>query len=324
MTKTSIFFAIMFFLADICAAAQSDNIQLMLLTGRSSKAHSWQATTKAVQQHLADAGIFSVDTYTASPAGEPLDDFDPDWEAYDSIVMIYEGEEWPEAVQKKFEKYMKKGGGLVLVHAADNAFPQWREFNKMIGVGGWGSSDFHLPPLSLADNPAKKDNRDERWGPRVYWQHGQAVRDASPGKASHPPRQQFIVTVRDYSHPVTRGLPEMWLHMDDEIYSNLRGPAKNMHILATAFANPALGKPSPYNEPIIFTVRYGKGRVFHMTLGHVGRKQDHTVPAVNDVAFITLLQRGAEWSATGEVTQAVPKDFPNVYKGALREPATEK
>jgi hypothetical protein len=35
-----------------------------------------------------------------------------------------------------------------------------------------------------------------------------------------------------------------------------------------------------------------------------------TIWALSDVGFMTIFQRGAEWAATGRVTQPVPKDFP--------------
>ena len=54
------------------------------------------------------------------------------------------------------------------------------------------------------------------------------------------------------------------------------------------------------------------GRVFHTTLGH-GPKQ------LGSVAFIATFQRGAEWAATGRVTQKVPDDFPTPDKPSIRE-----
>ena len=51
-------------------------------------------------------------------------------------------------------------------------------------------------------------------------------------------------------------------------------------------------------------IKYGEGRVFHTTLGHA----DYSM---NCVGFVTTLLRGTEWAATGEVTIAVPEDFPS-------------
>jgi hypothetical protein len=36
------------------------------------------------------------------------------------------------------------------------------------------------------------------------------------------------------------------------------------------------------------------------------------------VGFITTLQRGAEWAASGKVTQKIPSDFPDVDEVSKR------
>jgi type 1 glutamine amidotransferase len=81
-------------------------------------------------------------------------------------------------------------------------------------------------------------------------------------------------------------------------------------LLATAFSEPATGGTGEH-EPILLTVRYGKGRIFHTMLGH-------DLEAMRCVGFITTLQRGAEWAASGKVTQAVPRDFPTASKVSIR------
>ena len=116
-----------------------------------------------------------------------------------------------------------------------------------------------------------------------------------------------------------QGLPLEWLHTKDELYDRLRGPAINMTVLATAFSDKEKNGP-PWNEkvdgtgrhePMLFTVDYGKGRVFHTTLGHM----DYSMECVG---FITTLQRGAEWAATGSVSQSIPEDFPSAEKTSSR------
>ena len=98
------------------------------------------------------------------------------------------------------------------------------------------------------------------------------------------------------------------MHARDELYSELRGPAENMTVLSTAFADTAYGGTG-LHEPILMTINYGKGRVFHTALGHAGSPGNN--PAMECVGFIVTLQRGAEWAATGDVTQQVPEEFPH-------------
>jgi type 1 glutamine amidotransferase len=102
------------------------------------------------------------------------------------------------------------------------------------------------------------------------------------------------------------------MHAQDELYDRLRGPALNMTILATAFADPMQGG-SGRHEPMIMTVEYGKGRVFHTPMGHA----DYSMECVG---FIAVFVRGTEWAATGAVTQQkLPDDFPAADKPSQRK-----
>jgi type 1 glutamine amidotransferase len=188
----------------------------------------------------------------------------------------------------------------VVVHASNNPFPKWKEFNEIVGLGGWGG-------------------RNEKDGPMVRWRNGKVVYDFMPGPAgSHGLQHEFVITNRDTTHPITAGLPKKWIHGKDEMYSKLRGPAINLTLLATAYSDPAKKNGTGEHEPILFTVRYGKGRIFQTVLGHIGPKDETTVPALDCVGFIATFQRGAQWAATGKVSQRVPKDFPTAEKVSLR------
>jgi uncharacterized protein len=120
-----------------------------------------------------------------------------------------------------------------------------------------------------------------------------------------------LVVMRDLEHPITKGLPKAFLHVKDELYDKLRGPAENMKVLATAYASPDKGG-SGRHEPMLMTIEYGKGRVFHTPMGHANESQEC-------VGFITVLQRGAEWAATGKVTVTVPNDFPKADATSQRK-----
>jgi type 1 glutamine amidotransferase len=263
-------------------ARAEDKVKALIIDGQNN--HGWQVTTPILKAGLESSGRFTVDVATTAPSGTPAD-FKPDFSKYNVIVLNYNGADWPEETKKAFEDYMKNGGGMVSVHAADNAFPGWVEYNKMIGVGGW-------------------NGRNDNSGSMLRWRDGKIVRDHG-GHGQHGAFFSWDVETRDAEHPIMQGLPEKWLHTPDELYSTLVGPAENVTVLATAKSD-----STGQNEPILMTISYGKGRVFHTTMGHNDQ-------SMHDVGFITTLDRGAEWAATGKVTIPVPANFPTADKTSI-------
>jgi type 1 glutamine amidotransferase len=272
-------------------ASAADKLPALIVDGQNNHA-IWPKTTKMMQRYLEESGLFTVDIATTAPKGTD-DNFRPDFSKYRVVVSNYNGAPWPEATQTAFVEFIKNGGGFVVVHAANNAFGKWPEYNEIIGLGGW-------------------DGRNEQSGPYLYAKDdGSLVRDTAQGRGgSHGVQHDFTVVVRDTQHPITKGLPRDWLHIKDELYDRLRGPAQNVQVLATAFADPSKGG-SGRHEPMLFTISYGQGRIFHTTLGHGDYSQEC-------VGFITTFLRGTEWAATGKVTLPVPSDFPTAEKTSQR------
>jgi type 1 glutamine amidotransferase len=269
------------------ADAKSEKLRVLVIDGQNN--HDWKTTTPLIKKALESSGRFTVDVVTSPPAGQMTKDFRPKFKDYDVVVSNYNGEPWPTDTEKDFETYVAGGGGFVSVHAADNAFPKWSAYNRMIGLGGW-------------------EGRTEKSGPYVYLDEtGTEKRDATPGAGGHHGAQHpFEVRTRDTEHPITKGLPKSWMHTKDELYDSLRGPAENMHVLATAYADPQFSGTGRH-EPMLMTLEFGNGRVFHTVLGHA----DYSM---NCVGFVTTLQRGTEWAATGKVTIPVPENFPTADK----------
>lgn len=317
-----------------------EKMKALIIDGENNHG-GWPKTTVIMQDYLLQTGLFDVDVarkeflwlgphndndpdmnaekrmallelypiptdIKTTVVEEPQEDpnFAPDFSKYDVVIsnLGWKASAWPMPTQKAFEEYMAAGGGLVVVHAADNSWGEWTEFNKMIGLGGWGG-------------------RSEKSGPYVYYDdQNQLVRDTTAGGCgSHGAQQDFVMTVRNADHPITKGLPAEWLHGKDELYDRLRGPAENMTVLATAYSDVEGNRP-PWNqallgsgrhEPMLFTIEYGKGRTFHTALGHA----DYSMESVG---FISTFQRGVEWAATGQVTQSVPEDFPTANEASHR------
>lgn len=305
-------------LASGCQPGQSQSLKALIIDGQNNH-DMWPKTTMMMKKYLEETGLFEVDIqrtrYTwkgekylveFAPAGlyptealkDPKSDpqFTPDFSQYDVVLTNFgwRAAPWPESTKKALEDYISSGGGLVVVHAADNSWPEWTAYNHMIGLGGWG-------------------DRTEKDGPYVYMDdEGNVIKDNSPGSAGHHgPQHEYQIMVRDKRHPITKGMPEKWLHTQDELYDKLRGPAENMNIIATAYSAEEK-KGTSRHEPMLITIDYGEGRIFHTPMGHA----DYSMECVG---FIVSIQRGTEWAATGRVTQTeIPDDFPTATKSSKR------
>jgi type 1 glutamine amidotransferase len=296
----------------IPSVGSAAEMKVLIIDGQNNHG-AWPKTTFMMKSYLEETGMFTVDiartkftwrgeeflkefplkgfesTSTKKALSDP--DFKPDFNKYDVVVSNFGhgAAPWPEETQKAFVKFVRGGGGLVIVHAADNSFGDWTEYNQMIGIGGWGG-------------------RNEKSGPYIYLNDkGKLVRDTSPGKGGHHGSQhEFSIVVRDQDHPITKGMPAEWMHTKDELYDQLRGPGQNMQVLATAYASPKHGG-SGRHEPMLMTIKFGKGRVFHTPMGHADYSQEC-------IGFKVSLQRGTEWAVTGKVTQKIPDTFPTADK----------
>lgn len=293
-----------------------DTIRVLIIDGQNN--HTvWPKSTVMMKTYLEQTGLFTVDVYRTNPVwrahehpaflaycnhrehfavDKPVTDptFNPTFENYDVVVSNfgYNAAYWPEATQQSFEAYMAGGGAFVAVHAANNAFPDWQAYNEIVGLSGWGG-------------------RNENHGPYVYFdEQGNEIRDTGQGNAgAHGTKHEFQITART-PHPITQGMPTTWMHTKDECYGNLRGPAENLTIIASALC-PLEEKGTGKHEPMLMTVTYGKGRIFHTTLGH-------QQVSFESVGFITTFLRGTEWAATGEVTIPIPSDFPTEVQSTHR------
>jgi uncharacterized protein len=283
--------------AGAAAAQGSDKIKVLIVDGQNN--HNWQATTPHLKKILEESGKFIVDVATAPPkpaaTGKETDPgaqqkykelmakFRPDFGKYDVVLSNYNGDEWPAETRKALEEFVAGGKGLVIIHAANNSFPGWIEYNQMIGMG-WRDNKFG-ERLTVDDQ-----------GKEIRVEKGQG-----PG-AGHGPQHKFAVVVRNSEHPITHGMPKEWMHAQDELYHGMRGPAQHVTLLATAFDDKAQ-KGTGEHEPMIWTVTYGNGRVFHTPMGH-------DMTGMRCIGFITTVQRGTEWAATGKVSIPIPADFP--------------
>src|SRR3954469_16297670 len=180
----------------------ASDIRVMILDGESGGPyHNWKATTPVLKKILEDTGMFEVEVVTAPRHDGDFSNFHPKFSDYKVIVSNLDAPDggWSGETKSAFEQYVNGGGGLVVYHAADNAFPGWSAYNQMIGIGGWR-------------------NRTETAGPHWGCTDGKLASDPQPGPAGrHGQRLPFQVVIRDPNHPITQGLPHTWMHAGDEL-----------------------------------------------------------------------------------------------------------
>jgi type 1 glutamine amidotransferase len=232
--------------------------------------HDWAAGTRAIRSILEETGRFTVDVCMWPKL--------PDFSRYDIVINNFNGGHtengvrWPAAAERALEDYVRGGGGLVVFHAANNAFLEWPEYNRMIGLG-WR-------PPSFGDGLAVERGEVRRI-PK-----GEGL---PPG---HGPRHDFEVLVLAKDHPITRGLPARWMHPSEQLTHGQHGPAEELTVLTYA-----VSEVSHRGEPMDWVRPYGKGRVYTTMLGHTWK--DEANPNLEDPHFRTLLARGVEWAAGG-------------------------
>lgn len=270
-------------------------LRALLIDGQNN--HDFKSTTPHIRKVLEETGLFTVEVATAPGRGGDMSTFKPKFSDYRVIISNYNGQPWSPETMEAFAAYVRAGGGFVSVHAADNSFPNWKEYNEMIAIGGW-------------------EGRNEKSGPYLRLRDDKFIHDTTAGRGgSHGQQHAFIMDTRMPQHPIMAGLPAQWMHAKDELYDRLRGPAVNVTVLASAMSTKESGG-SGEHEPLLMTIAFGQGRVFHTAIGHNNGKD---LTAQKCVGFITTLQRGTEWAATGKVTQKIPADFPTSDKVSLRE-----
>jgi type 1 glutamine amidotransferase len=241
------------------AQAPAPKIQALIITGQNG--HDWRSTTPVLRSVLEQTGRFEV-RVTEEFRGAGPETLAP----YDVVVLnYYESRKpelrWGERADTALMNFVRGGKGLVVYHFSAAAFDGWTEFEKM-SAGNW-----------------------------------------RPNNGHHSARHDFTVDIKDKDHPITRGLAASYPQANDELYANLKWqPEGTFHVLATAWDDHSLYRPNEkqpipgkgLNQPMLWTVDYGKGRMFATALGH-------DTDAMKSEVFRITLARGTEWAATGAV-----------------------
>ena len=294
------------------ASFAADPIKALIVNGKNN--HNWRETTKAVKATLEKTGRFEVDVSTSPSRGGS----DEDWKAWrpkfsDYQVVIGDFNDDCEedggcemriskAFRDDFEHFVREGGGFVPVHAADNSWSRWEGYNDIIGIGGWGGRQAGVSGYLLR-------KIDGEW---------QTTSPNEGRSGTHGREAPFAVVHEQPDHPILKDLPTEWMHAKDELYASLRGPAQNIEVLAYSTS---VRRQSQTDEPILMVVTYGKGKVFHLPLGHYNDEEEPFGQSLHCVGFQTVLARGTEFVATGKVTIGIPDSFPGKETPSIVSPS---
>ena len=271
-------------------------VKVLIIDGCSN--HDWQRTTLLVRGILQQTKLFDV---TVSTAPSKTDDpayagWRPDFSKFDVVIQNYNnlqgGAPWPPAAREAFEHFVQNGGGVFMLHSANNSFADWDAYNRMLGIG-WRNKDYGT---AIQIGPDEKLIR------------------IPPGEGEgtfHQPRTDRLIH-RMGDDPVHAGMPRTWMTPLIEVYNYMRGPAENLTVLSWA-EDPK----TQVRWPIEWTVTYGKGRVYNSTFGHVWRDEVDPVD-MRCAGFQTVLVRSLQWLAQRPVTFPVPSDFPGPRAPVLR------
>ncbi len=266
-------------------------LQVLIISGRNSYEHDWTGVNNRLRTLMQDSKRFDV---------RVIEDFDQGTletlKKYDVVLLNYssrwnyadkEQKVWSDSAFDALYRYVREGGGLVAYHSSFTWGRDIPEYKRLVGAA------------------------------------------MEPGTSRRAPPGAFPVRLVNRDHPVTRGMREFIWTYNDDMYTNMSfAPEVKINVLATAHDSAAAYDPrltgpkypaAAYtpeklkamkgidaDHPQVWTADYGKGRVFSITLGH-DEVSLHFQP------LQTLILRGTEWAATGEVTLPVleeAKDYP--------------
>ena len=277
-------------------------IPVLIVDGFSN--HDWKQTTAVTKWILEESKLFKVDVSTVPSDSIAREGWNPDFDKYAVVIQNTNNIQdkrlrWSSKAERHLEAYVNGGGGLYVLHSANNAFAHWKEYDKMIGLGWRRSSEGYAIEIDHA-------------GKQVQIQPGEGQ------GTGHGDRFNALIQIQT-RHPINKGYPDKWQTANTEVYYFPRGPAENLTVLSYAFDSTSTKR----TWPVEWVVSYGAGRVYNSSMGHLW-KGDFYPPAYRCIGYQTTVIRATEWLATGKVTYPVPAQFPTAEAQSLRREDTFK
>ena len=278
---------------------RQDKIPVLIVDGFSN--HQWDKNTEYLQMILESSGKFEVRVSTCPNPETNISEWEnwnPDFNHYPVIIQtcnnIFKEDElqWPDLVKKSLENYINEGGGVYMYHGATNAFKNWPAYNQMIGLG-WRNKDF---------GAAVTINKNEQI---------EIIPKGEGENTGHGKRRDVLIT-RIGNHPVHTGMPKAWMAADIEVYRYARGTVENLEVISYA-----KDQKTGLNFPMEWVVRFGNGKVYSATYGHLWKNQVWP-PGMRCAAFQQTLVRALQWLSGNGVDRHVESDFPTNENIVLR------
>lgn len=285
------------------ARAQSTGrIPVLIVDGFSN--HDWKQTSAVTKWILEESGRFKVDVNTIPIDSIQRTTWNPVFGNYAVVIQNTNNIQntrlkWPPHAERNLEEYVKAGGGLYILHSANNAFPHWKEYDKMIGLGWRKSSDGYALEIGPSNHVT-----------RIPPGEGQGT--------GHGDRFNALIQILN-PHPINKGYPSQWQTANTEVYHFPRGPAENLTVLSFAYDSTSTKR----TWPVEWVVTYGRGRVYNSSMGHLWKGEFYP-PAYRCVGYQTTVIRATEWLATGKVSYPIPAHFPTAKMRSLRGEDTFK
>jgi type 1 glutamine amidotransferase len=239
------------------ATTSEPRLKVLILTGETDiPAHNWRLTTPFLRELLSNTGRFEV------KALEEVRGLNKQiLSGYDAVVVNYNGPRWGPDAEEALEQFLKSGKGMVAIHNCS--------YGTFFGQ-------------------SKIKGRYTDGGP-VWSEYADMLGSTwKPANVGHAPRGTFTVKWVDREHPISLGLEPSFV-ANDELYHKM-DLRPNVHVLATAF-----DQTTGRDEPMVWTIPFGAGRVVHIPMGH-------DVLAMRQPGFVNTFARSVEWVATAKVT----------------------
>jgi hypothetical protein len=174
-------------------------IQVLIIDGCSN--HDWKRTTQLVCGILQATNLFelTVETAPANVEDPAYAAWCPDFSRYQVVIQNYNnlqgGAPWPAPARDAFVQFVQNGGGVFILHSANNSFPDWDEYNHIIGLG-WRKKEYGT---AIEIGPDENLIR---------------IPPGQGGNTTHNPRQDRLIHLLG-DDPIHAGMPRTWTSAEE-------------------------------------------------------------------------------------------------------------